>query len=294
MPTTTSNRKPRNYVTCATESALDWDPKTVGLYSLIEGAPVRAGESYAIVRPGMERWPLGIVTERYRVTSHRTSIEAVKSFCSDVVMPGAIYMAAHGTHVAHTYDIRHIKAASVNGVEVTTRLVVENDHTGKGAMRSCMVVYVGNCALGSVVRTRGLHVGSQPEAWHSEISAMAEMAIEVQDALIDLLKAASARVFTDEDRKFLKNRKINIKGDHKSLLGALTSWMGGQHDYNAKITWGVWQRRLDDDAIKAMVALLGAAKYGNPIDQALRQRRYGTPTIVAVPAVAANNVAVAS
>ena len=37
----------------------------------------------------------------------------------------------------------------------------------------------------------------------------------------------------------------------------------------------MYERRLDDDAIRAMVTILGAKQFGVPLDLALGGRRYG-------------------
>ncbi len=277
---TKSAKRPRRIVTETTD--LDWDPIAKGLYSLVDGAPVRAGEAMAITRPGMERWPLGICSDRYRITAHKDSIEAVKAYCSDLVTPGPVYVAGHGYQVMHSYEIKHTHSSEIDGVEVSTKLVVVNDHTGKGAVRSSMVVYVGDSALGSVVYTRAHHIGSQPQRWHSAIESMAEKAMLAQDALLDLLRAAKARVFTDEDRKTLELRKITVKGEPSTLLNAVLTWLGGS---SRSVTFGVWQRRLDDKVITALVDILGRTQYGAAIDEALGQRRYGPRGPVAVVAV---------
>jgi hypothetical protein len=46
----------------------------------------------------------------------------------------------------------------------------------------------------------------------------------------------------------------------------------GAHQH---ITWGVWERRLNDDAIMAMVKVLGVKKFGVTLDMALGGNRYG-------------------
>ena len=41
------------------------------------------------------------------------------------------------------------------------------------------------------------------------------------------------------------------------------------------ITWGVWERRLSDDAIMSMIKVMGPKKFGVALDLALGGKRYG-------------------
>jgi hypothetical protein len=44
------------------------------------------------------------------------------------------------------------------------------------------------------------------------------------------------------------------------------------------MTWGVFERRLNDDAIRTAVKVLGVAKYGRMLDEALGGKRYSGKT----------------
>lgn len=266
-------KRPRPIVRRATEEDLAWDPIAVEQFTVVDGQNVRSGESYAIVRPGMERWPLGHVSDHYIVTSHRATAAAIKEFCADVATFSGAIVAGHGYHVAHSYEIRMARVEDVAGAPVRPRLIISSSHTGGESLRAAMVVYIGKDALGAVVRSKALHVAGQPSSWTNSVEAMVEKAICVQDALVDLLKAADAHELTDEDRAFFKGRKMVIKKDARTALDAVRSWTRGT---TKKITWGVWERRLDDAAICALLALLarhGNAKHGAWIDGALGYSR---------------------
>ena len=262
-------------------NALDWEPEAKPLYTIIDGQTVRAGESFAVTRPGWERWPLGIASDHYKVTSHNTTKRTILEGSSDLVTLRGALQAGHGYHVAHQYEVRHMQASSVEGVPLMCKLIVAHDHTGKGALRAAMVVYLGNEAMGAVVRARALHVAFQPSLWAGEIEAMIEKSILVQDSLIDLLTAASKHKLTDDDRTLISRRKMVIKDVEQAptLLDAMRRWHQGP-TVSSKMTWGVWERRLDDEAIITMALILGRIQYGRPLDLILTPattgRHHGT------------------
>lgn len=276
------SKRPRPVVNrIRNERELAWTPGAHPLYSVIDGANVRAGESFAVVRPGWERWPLGIVSDHYRVVDHNVTRRQILEGAGDRVTRvtlGAAVQAGHGYHVAHAYEIRHMEAASVDGAPVKSRLIVAHDHTGAGALRAAMVVYVGPDPMGAVVRARAMHVATQPAMWAAEIDSMIEKSILVQDALLDLLRAAKARELTDTDREWIASKGIVSKKGKSAatLFDAMQSWFAGNVSASKMMTWGVWERRLDDEAIRVMCELLGLARYGTPIDDALGGgRRFG-------------------
>lgn len=269
------------------DAELAWEPEAMPLFSCADVsnlengttdgpslAPlVRAGEAFAIVRPGWERWPLGIASDHYKVTSHVRGNAAILSACTDTIEPNGRVMAGHGYHVAYGYFVRHLQAASVDGARLMSKLIVAHDHTGMGALRAAMVLYLGGDergrgadAIGAIVRSRGLHVASQPQIWQGNVDAMIERAILAQDAVIDLLRAASVRELAKEDREFFKRRGIVVRDSAVTALDAIKAYHRG---YTRNTSWGVWERRLSDDAIRAVVVLLGASTYGAAIDAAM-------------------------
>lgn len=260
------SRRPRPIIRRAEPADLAWDPVAIEQFTVVDGENVRSGESYAIVRPGLERWPLGHVSDHYRVTPHRATAAAIASFCAESVTPAGAIIVGHGYHVAHSYEVRHMQAAEVAGVPLVCRLVVASSHTGGEAVRASMVVYVGRDAVGSIVRSRALHVASQPERWQADVDGMIEKAILVQDALADLLRAAAARELTDADRSFFKARKMVVKKSARTAFDAVRSWTRGN---TRQMTYGVWERRLDDEAVRALVVLLGRDVHGVAIDDAM-------------------------
>lgn len=256
-----------------------WDPVATPLYSLVDGQPVRAGTAFAITRPGMERWPLGVASDHFRVVPWQSTRDAIVQFCAGAVRPVGTRVAGHGYHVMQAFAVEHLQTRrveahgersaadyTVEGAAVTARLVVVNSYTGGDALRAAMVVYVGDHPIGSVVSTRAMHVASQPEHWQGQVDAMIETAILAEDAILDLLKAAAKRELDDADRAFFKGRGMSIKDDAATVLQAVFSWHKGR---TKEATFGVWERRLDDEAVVALVVLLGRDVHGAALDDAL-------------------------
>lgn len=273
----TSAKRPRPVVRRVRNDAeLAWTPIAMEAFVVVNGQNVRAGESFAVVRPGMERWPLGMVSDHYKPVDHNATRRAILSNAGDRVQLTGAIIAGHGYHVAHSYEVRHMQAGSIDGAPVTSKLVTAHDHTGDGALRAAMVVYVDGLPMGSVVQARAMHVASQPALWSGEIEGMIEKSILAQDLLIDLFKAAKERKLDDVDREWLAKQGV-VSGRGKkaaTLFEVMRCWLDGNVSAS-KMTWGVWERRLDDKAIRVMCEMLGLAKFGTPLDDVLGGRRYG-------------------
>lgn len=248
---------------------LTWTPESIELFSVVNGANVRAGEAYAIVRPGQERWPLGIASDHYKPTDHVATDARILSECSESLTPNGVVMSGHGYNVAYGYFIRHMQASKVGAHDVTTKLVVAHDHTGKGSMVASMCLYVDNQAIGAIVTTKAMHVAAQPGIWQSNIDAMIESAIIAQDAVLEMLAAAEAYVLTDEDKAFLAKKGMRVPEGVTTALGALVAHHKGR---NARITWGVWERRMNDEGIRAVLKLL-KPEIAETLNETLRSRR---------------------
>jgi len=271
-------RKPRPYIVRVDDAAdLAWDPVAVEQYTLgSDGAPVRSGDSYAIVRPGHERWPLGHVSDVYVPTSHRRTVAMVREACSDrVELAGRPAMSGHGYRVVHGFKIIGEAVAEVDGKPFRSRLLVIHDHTGLNALRARMVCYVGEDALGSVVGARAIHVADNPARWRVEVEGMVERSQAAQAAVVAVLEAAAKVPITEADKATLTALGVNpARGKWGSTL--LQSMIEYSRGSTTKQTWGTYERRLKDDMLSAMVKLLGKAKYGNPLDAALGGKRYGS------------------
>ncbi len=290
----TSSKRPRPIVTEVTEEELAWDPVAVPQFLgtpeahaaastgdaekddlVLNGEVTRSGDSYAVVRPGHGRWPLGHVSDVYKPTGHRGTTAMVTEACKEMVRPfKKALMSGHGYRVAHQFHVLGEDKGDLHGLPVTSRLTVVHDHTGLHALRARMVVFVGNDTLGSFVGSRAIHVAKNPEKWRLEVEAMVAKSMKAQDALMDILKAADTHALTEADKVLLTTLKVNPPADAwgLTLLDSCVKYFKGK---NTEMTWGVWERRLDDDAIRAMVAVLGAKSFGVPLDLALGGKRYG-------------------
>ena len=274
--TNTNNKKPRPYVKSFEQSDLNWDPIVKDQFTVNEetGEVIRAGDSVAIVRPGFERWPLGHASDVYKAASHRHTVDMILT-ASDQVEPfGKPLMSGHGYRVVHEFSVRDEQITQVHGLPVTSRMTTVHDHTALHALKARMVVYVGDTTLGSIVGSRAIHVAENPERWRLEVEGMVERSKKAQTALLALLEAADKFVLGDADRAQLTALGVKPAGKDfgVTLLDSMVRYHRGA---NKDITWGVWERRLSDDAIMAMIKVLGRRKYGNVLDEALGGKRYG-------------------
>jgi len=289
-----SSKRPRPFVTEVTEEELAWDPVALPQFlgtveghaaastgdaekddMSLNGEVTRSGDSYAVVRPGHSRWPLGHVSDVYKCTGHRGTVAMVKEACSETVRPfKKALMSGHGYRVAHQFHVLGEDKGDLHGLPVTSRLTIVHDHTGLHALKARMVVFVGDDTLGSFVGARAIHVANNPEKWRVEVEAMVERSHNAQDALMAILRAADTHVLTEADKGTLTALKVPPPGGTwaGTLLDSCVKYFKG---HNSDMTWGVWERRLDDDAIRAMVTVLGAKKFGVALDLALGGKRYG-------------------
>ena len=269
-----NSKRPRPFVTEVTDEELAWDPVAVPQFIgtpeahaaastgdaeaddlNLNGEVTRAGDSYAVVRPGHCRWPLGHVSDVYKPTGHRGTVKMVTEACKETVRPfKKALMSGHGYRVAHQFHVIGEDKGDLHGLPVTSRLTVVHDHTGLHALRARMVVFVGDDTLGSFVGARAIHVAKNPEKWRLEVEAMVEKSMKAQDALVTLLKAADTHVLTEADKGLLVALKVPPPGGTwaGTLLDSCVKYFKG---HNADMTWGVWERRLDDDAIHGGIAV---------------------------------------
>ncbi len=276
-----NSKRPRPIVTAVDVDGEDlaWEPECREQFTFLENdAPVRSGDSFAVVRPGQERWPLGHVSDVYKPTGHRGTVAMVKEACSETVRPfKKALMSGHGYRVAHQFHVNNEAKQSLHDLEVTSRLTIVHDHTGLHALKARMVVYIGNDSLGSIVGARAIHVANNPEKWRVEVEAMVAKSNKAQEALMVLLKAADKHVLSEADKAMITADGVNPPGGEwpGTLLDAMVKYHKG---HNTEMTWGVWERRLEDSAIRTMVKVLGTSTHGRALDEALGGKRYSGKT----------------
>lgn len=276
------SKRPRPIVTAVDVDGeeLAWEPETREQFTAdpVNGTPIRSGDSFAVVRPGHERWPLGHVSDVYRPTGHRGTVRMVTEACSQSVSPfKKALISGHGYKVAHQFHVNAEEQSDLHGLPVTSRLTIVHDHTGLNALKARMVVYIGNDSLGSIVGARAIHVANNPEKWRVEVEAMVAKSLKAQEALLGLLAAADKHVLTEGDKAMITEDGVNPPGGEwpGTLLDAMVKYHKG---HNAEMTWGVFERRLEDHAIRTMVKILGASVYGRALDEALNGKRYSGKT----------------
>jgi hypothetical protein len=275
-----NSKRPRPIVRAvdADGEELAWDPEVREQYTFVDGEAVRAGDSFAIVRPGMERWPLGHASDVYKCASHRGTVKMITEACSETVEPfQKALMSGHGYRIAHQFHVVREKEATLHDLKVTSRMTVVHDHTALHALKACMVVYVGKDAIGSLINARAIHVANNPEKWRVAVENMVERSNKAQEAILALIRAADKHVLTEADKALITEEGTNPPGGQwpLTLLDAIIKYHQGQ---NAEMTFGVWERRLTDDAIRTAVKVLGVAKYGRMLDEALGGKRYSGRT----------------
>lgn len=274
------SKRPRPIVTAVDHDGpeLAWEPECHEQFTFVDGEAVRSGDSFAVVRPGEERWPLGHVSDVYKPTGHRGTVKMVTEACADTVHPfKKALMSGHGYRVAHQFHVNAEEKADLHGLPVTSRLTVVHDHTGLHALKARMVVYVGNDSLGSIVGARAIHVANNPEKWRVEVETMVAKSMKAQEALLKLLAAADKHVLSEADKALITADGVNPPGGEwpGTLLDAMVKYHKG---HNAEMTWGVWERRLEDSAIRTMVKILGTTTHGRALDEALGGKRYSGKT----------------
>jgi len=280
LPLPQPNKRPRPIVRAVDVDGeeLAWDPECREQYTMVDGEPVRSGDSFAVVRPGQERWPLGHVSDVYKPTGHRGTVAMVQEACSDTVTPfKKALISGHGYRVAHQFHVTKEQEATVHDLQVTSRLTIVHDHTGLHALKARMVVYIGKDSLGSIVGARAIHVANNPEKWRVEVENMVTKSNNAQAALLKLLEAADKHVLTEADKAMIQADGTNPPGGQWPLT-LLDSMIKYHKGHNSEMTWGVWERRLEDSAIRTMVKVLGTATHGRALDEALGGKRYSGKT----------------
>jgi hypothetical protein len=102
---------------------------------------------------------------------------------------------------------------------------------------------------------------------------MVEKSILAQDMILTALKAADSHVLTEADKAFITAEGVNPPGGEWPLT-LLDSVVKYHKNRNSDMTWGVWERRLDDSAIRVMIKVLGTATFGRQLDEILGGKRY--------------------
>jgi hypothetical protein len=277
------SRKPRQTVRRANAEDLAWDPEAMPLFTLSPGeeSVIRAGDEFSIVNPNVRRWPTGRATGVYRVYSHRRVLEQTLAACGESVSLRGSLVVGQGTRIVHEFDVRHLSSQSVEvrpgkTCEVSSLLTLVVPHTGREALSARMTIYVDGLAFGAIVGATATHLSSNPTVWQGDVDSMIEKSILVQDALLDLIRAAASHELTDENRRWLRKRKIVVKKSSRTALEAMTAWHGVDRAGRTAPTWGVWSRRLDSEAIMTLCILLGRERFGNAIDSVVGRVHFGT------------------
>jgi hypothetical protein len=264
------------------ETSLNWTPKLTPLYSMpfADSETVRAGNAFAIVRDGYEEDPLGIVTNMYRPLVHEDTARDIAEGTFGRTTPEGAQVDGHGYHVVHADTLATM---TVNDLPIVSRLMLVHDHTGAGSVRASVVCYLGNeIVIGSKNFTRRLHVGAgardmgagSRSRWLDVVDAMLETAMVQQDALAECLtKGVSFKMTEDaaacfeRHAVFVERAKLTQEEKDRGVIASIIPPTAldvviAHHKSRrgaGNITWGVWSRRLEGEALSALIEITGVS-----------------------------------
>jgi len=177
-------------------------------------------------------------------------------------------------------------APTVRGLPLLSRLTVVHDHTGGGSLRASVVCYLGSdIVVGSACFTRRIHVGAGDKdvgvgdkaRWLGVIDAMLDTAIMQQHAIGALLAKAADLPMTDDVAEQFEARGVRVerekvdaeekkaaaeRGDPEPVGAivertALDVVIAHHKQRSGRMSWGVWSRRLEGDALSALEDITG-------------------------------------
>lgn len=262
------------------ETSLDWVPELRTLFSktdrfgneLYVPAECPGGGTYqGIYRPGYDANPLGVVTENtYRSLNHMSDTDVVMSSGAKITPAGSL-IDGHGYHTVQRFRLDFTDVAKeVKGLPMADLMMLVHDHTGKGSVRASVVTYLGKACVGSSVFVRKIHTGMGDRhvgaggkaGWGDTVAKLCEDAMLYQDSLLTILKAAADKPVDDAARAIFNAawRKTGyVIPEEKDLrpMNCLLAVIEYHEVQRGPMCWGVWSRRLEGDAIRALSDITG-------------------------------------
>lgn len=174
----------------------------------------------------------------------------------------------------------------VRGLPLISRLTLVHDHTGCGSLRASVVCYLGkDIVIGSACFTRRIHTGTGSKdvgvgsraRWLGVVDAMLDTAVLQHSFICALLAKAAEVPMTDaaaqafEDRGVFVERE-KVSADEKKAAAdrgesepvgaivertALDVVIAYHKQQRGQMSWGVWSRRLEGDALTALEDITG-------------------------------------
>ncbi len=212
----------------------------------------------------------------------------VHAFKLDAVLPEKVAQIAEARSVV--LDVQHAlgdgAAPTVRGLPLISRLTLVHDHTGKGSLRASVVCYLGtDIVVGSACFTRRIHVGAGKQdvgvgnnaRWLSVIDAMLDTAVLQQSAIGMLLAKAAEVPMTEKVAAAFEGRGVGVERERVSAdekkaaaergesepIGAIVERtaldvvIAHHQQRKGRLTWNVWARRLEGDALTALEDITG-------------------------------------
>lgn len=263
------------------EQSLSWSPVLIPVQIFLPSDLLGGGEwvkqyspggnlYQSIIRPGFEHDPLGIVRD-YKLLNHQNDAAVIEGL-GIPVSPNGGEIDGHGYHIAHSYSVQHTQGGEIarhyiGGMEVSDQLYLVHDHTGQGSVSVSIVTNLGRATIGSRLFIRKIHTGEgkakvgvgSKAKWGDLIGSLVEDAIFQQDALLDLLSAAKRLLITDERAAIFTSHKVSVPEDKKERaeMDCLDAVIAHHETKKGPMQWGIWSKRLEGDAIRALVSITG-------------------------------------
>lgn len=289
--------------------SLNWVPVLLSVHSLHGKAqvPLAAGSFMGIYRPDYWNHPLGMIASgtSYKPVNHTDSAHAVNSCGAKITFLGA-KIECWGHHIVHAWSLDLIGRKNENGeiephivagMPVSAILNLVHDHTGTGAIYASVVLYLGEGGntkvLGAVTSIRKIHKGEGKKRvgvgsnarWTDLIAAICEQVIIAQDTVVELLTLASKTILNEDSAKAFRDEGIFVASEEMELPDgkkkevfpavSLLSVIAEHHESRrGDVKWGVWEKRLQLDALRSLDEVLHPGMTKTPLQLALKWKAF--------------------
>jgi hypothetical protein len=274
----------------AGETSLDWTPTLIPAFLPHGGSYVRCSNDMAIVRPGYEEDRLGMASDIYRIVDRRETVAAVEQSAFGKVTREAGGIDGHGYHVIDSFRLDTLQPFTITGLPLVSRLILVHAHTGKDSVRASVVCYLGReVVIGSRNFTRKLHVGTGARDmgvgsranWIGVIDSMLETAMLQQGVLAECLAKGASQGMNEPYGRDVEGNplmpadaferagvpveriKLTKEETERGVIApivpktALDVVIAHHKSRRGRIAWGVWSRRLEGEALGALLTITG-------------------------------------
>lgn len=257
-------------------------PEVPGLY-LDQQSPSE-GLYSAIIRPGYEGHPLGVVVGTgnmsYTLLNHREDTAMVAGCGADVKHAGAV-IDGHGFRIINRFRVSHTESeVTLSGTKLALRdfLLLSHNHTGDGSVQMALVTYLGTACLGARIAVRKIHKSAGTDAngvkltgngrgvggksgWGDIVGSILNDSLFLQDYILEAVRRAAETPVSDEHAATLNkwfDKTYRVPEDRaKREMNVLRQVCAYHETQRGPMKWGVWSRRMQADGILGMFECLG-------------------------------------